>query len=64
VVDRGALERASCECYGIVRSTFDRLLGTDGEPMPSPLAEVIVSDGGHTTAKGGAPDAGAALGTA
>ncbi len=28
VLDRAALERASCECYGIVRAVFDRLLGT------------------------------------
>jgi CRP-like cAMP-binding protein len=49
VVDRGVLERASCECYGIVRSAFDRLLGAGG--TPSPLADVRVSEDGHTTAK-------------
>jgi Mn-dependent DtxR family transcriptional regulator len=27
VLDRDGLERASCECYGIVRAHFDRLLG-------------------------------------
>jgi CRP-like cAMP-binding protein len=27
VLDRSGLERASCECYGIVRAEFDRLLG-------------------------------------
>jgi CRP-like cAMP-binding protein len=27
VVDRAGLEAASCECYGIVRAQFDRLLG-------------------------------------
>jgi CRP-like cAMP-binding protein len=27
VLDRVGLERASCECYGIVRAEFDRLLG-------------------------------------
>ncbi len=27
VLDRAGLERASCECYGIVRAEFDRLLG-------------------------------------
>jgi Mn-dependent DtxR family transcriptional regulator len=26
IVDRAGLERASCECYGIVRRQFDRLL--------------------------------------
>jgi len=27
VLDREGLEKASCECYGIVRAEFDRLLG-------------------------------------
>ncbi|HEX2054778.1 MAG TPA: Crp/Fnr family transcriptional regulator [Actinomycetota bacterium] len=27
VLDRAGLERASCECYGIVRAEFDKLLG-------------------------------------
>jgi len=27
ILDREGLERASCECYGIVRAEFDRLLG-------------------------------------
>jgi hypothetical protein len=27
IVDRPGLEAASCECYGIVRREFDRLLG-------------------------------------
>jgi len=27
ILDRAGLERASCECYSIVRSEFDRLLG-------------------------------------
>jgi DNA-binding transcriptional regulator YhcF (GntR family) len=27
IVDRKQLEAASCECYGIVRAEFDRLLG-------------------------------------
>jgi hypothetical protein len=61
VVNRATLEAASCECYAIVRSTFDRLVGTDGEITPSPLERVSVSDGGQSTAKGGAPDTGAAL---
>jgi CRP-like cAMP-binding protein len=29
VLDREALESASCECYGIVKEQFDRLLGAD-----------------------------------
>lgn len=27
ILDRAALEAASCECYAIVRSEFSRLLG-------------------------------------
>jgi hypothetical protein len=27
ILDRPGLERASCECYGIIRAEFDRLLG-------------------------------------
>ncbi|MEJ7812392.1 MAG: hypothetical protein WKG32_18425 [Gemmatimonadaceae bacterium] len=27
VLDRAGLETAGCECYGIVRQVFDRLLG-------------------------------------
>jgi Mn-dependent DtxR family transcriptional regulator len=27
ILDRSALEAASCECYGIVRTEFSRLLG-------------------------------------
>jgi CRP-like cAMP-binding protein len=27
VTDRRALERASCECYGVIRAEFERLLG-------------------------------------
>ena len=27
LIDRERLEAASCECYGIVRAEFDRLLG-------------------------------------
>jgi CRP-like cAMP-binding protein len=29
VVDRPALEGRACECYHVVRATFDRLIGTD-----------------------------------
>lgn len=28
ILDRGGLERASCDCYWIVREEYDRLLGT------------------------------------
>ena len=55
VVDRAALERASCECYAIIRSTFNRLLG-DGTAA-SPLDGIRLSKGGRSTAKDGTPQA-------
>jgi CRP-like cAMP-binding protein len=27
IIDRAALERASCECYGLIRAEYERLLG-------------------------------------
>ncbi len=27
VVDRAGLEAAACECYGVIRAEYDRLLG-------------------------------------
>ena len=35
ILDRQGLEQAACECYGIIRSEFDRLL-----PLPGGPAEV------------------------
>ena len=55
VLDREALEGAACECYAIVRRTFDRLLG-DGATGPSPLAGVALTVGGHSIAGDGAPE--------
>ena len=55
ILDRDALERASCECYGIIRSTFNRLLG-DGT-MASPLDGIRLSRGGRSIAKDGTPQA-------
>jgi CRP-like cAMP-binding protein len=55
VVNRRALEESACECYGIIRSTFDRLLG-DGE-TPSPLDGIKLSKGGRSIAKDGTPQA-------
>lgn len=52
--DREGLERASCECYGIIAATYDRLLGS-AQGAPSPLAGITFSEGGVTTAKDGAP---------
>jgi len=45
--DRAGLERASCECYAIVRSEFDRLL--DGRKTPSPLDTLQTSIAGKST---------------
>lgn len=52
--DRTGLERAACECYGIIRSAYDRLLGS-GQAHPSPLAGLQFSEAGVTTAKDGTP---------
>jgi hypothetical protein len=32
VLDRRGLERRSCECYGISKNEFDRLLGSRARP--------------------------------
>lgn len=53
IVDRPGLEAASCECYGVILSEFDRLLGAG--TIPSPLDTVDVSEGGLSTAGEGAP---------
>ncbi|HYD54533.1 MAG TPA: Crp/Fnr family transcriptional regulator [Gemmatimonadaceae bacterium] len=53
IKDRGALEAQACECYRIIRSTFDRLLGQGAGA--DPLAEVRLSDHGMTRAGDGAP---------
>ena len=55
VLDRRALEDASCECYAIIHSTFDRLLG-DGE-TPNPLSGLTLTKDGLTIAKDGTPQA-------
>jgi CRP-like cAMP-binding protein len=53
VLDRQALERVSCECYAIIRSTFDRLLG-DGK-TPNPLEGLTLTRDGLSIAKDGTP---------
>ena len=53
VLDRAGLERASCECYRIIRSAYDRLLG--GAESPSPLDEIATSEGGVSIMGDGAP---------
>ena len=51
VVDRAGLEAAACECYGIIRSTFSRLL--EGRREPNVLENMHLSQGGLTTAGDG-----------
>jgi CRP-like cAMP-binding protein len=53
VVDREGLEAASCECYGIIRGEFARMI--DGRELPSALDGVEVSERGESTAGDGAP---------
>jgi CRP-like cAMP-binding protein len=55
ILNRAALERSACECYGIIRSTFDRLLG-DAD-TPNPLDGIKLSKAGRSIAKDGTPQA-------
>ena len=52
VVDRAGLERVACECYGIIRSTFARIL--EGRDMPNVLETMSLSEEGASTAADGA----------
>jgi len=47
VVDRKGLERTACECYGIIRSTFSRIL--EGRSEPNVLETMHLSQDGATT---------------
>lgn len=47
IVDRPGLEQASCECYHIIRSTYDRLLF--GTVSHNPTADMESSRGGVST---------------
>ena len=63
VVDRALLEAASCECYAVIRRTFDYLL--DGADHPNPLAGLRLStDSGDSTVGDGAPNERGVLDTA
>jgi PAS domain S-box-containing protein len=53
ILDRAILQSRACECYTIIRSTYDRLLG--GGSTPSPLADLALSDGENSLVGGGAP---------
>ena len=35
IVDRGVLESLACECYGVIRRNYERLLPDGGTPHPS-----------------------------
>ena len=52
IVDRAGLERVVCECYGIIRSTFARLL--EGRDEPNVLQTMSLSEQGKSTAGDGA----------
>ncbi len=60
IVDRPGLEAASCECYRVILSEFDRLLGRG--TIPSPLDAVELSEGGMSIAGAGAPEEPEAMG--
>jgi len=52
IIDRAGLERVVCECYGIIRSTFARIL--EGRDEPNVLQTMSVSEHGKSTAGDGA----------
>jgi CRP-like cAMP-binding protein len=54
VLDRARLENTACECYGIIRSTFARIM--EGRPEPNALQTMSLSEDGTTTAGDGAGD--------
>ncbi len=48
VLDRADLKRTSCECYGVIKKEFDRLLDSGGTPplgTPCPLDFLVESLG-------------------
>lgn len=51
IVDRPGLERVVCECYGIIRSTYARIL--DGRDEPNVLETMRLSEHGKSTAGDG-----------
>jgi CRP-like cAMP-binding protein len=53
VLDRRALERTACECYGIIYREFERLL--EGREHPNPVRAVRVSKGGRSVVGDGVP---------
>jgi CRP-like cAMP-binding protein len=55
VLDRDALERTACECYGIIQRELERLL--EGREDSNPLRQVRVSEGRRSVVGDGAPSA-------
>ena len=53
IANRELLLSRSCECYSIIRSTYDRLLA--GRDTPSPLHDVSLSEDGQSLLRGGHP---------
>lgn len=51
VIDRALLRQHSCDCYDIVRSTYDRLV--EGVETRSPLSDVVMSSDGMSLAHAG-----------
>ena len=52
IVDRAGLERTTCECYGIIQSTFARVL--EGRNEPNALESLRLSRNGSSLAADGA----------
>lgn len=51
IVNRAGLERTACECYGIIASTFARIL--EGRREPNALDSLQLSEDGESTAGDG-----------
>jgi len=51
IVDRDILRSRCCECYDVIRTTYDRLI--DGKDSPSPLAHVVTSERGQSLVHSG-----------
>lgn len=49
IVDRTALEAASCECYALIVHEFNRLLGDRHDGPQSPLRNLKASEHGIST---------------
>lgn len=38
IIDRSVLEQLACECYGVIRRNYERLLPEEGSPLPRSAA--------------------------